>query len=109
MKVKNYEFLGSFGHGCQPVSQQEIILFGGSNLESLIIDVNSATEDEISVMTFKKSELVMNARFGYESDYVARQFGNFIYAIDSTKMNLHVFSMKDKTWNYSSLYDLGVE
>jgi hypothetical protein len=53
-------------------------------------------------------DLCTAASFSYESDYVARLFGNYLYAIDSNTQNLHVYSIKDRIWNYSSLKDLGV-
>ena len=47
-------------------------------------------------------------QFCIESDFLSRPFGNFHYAIDCNKQNLHVFSVKDKSWNCSSLKELGV-
>lgn len=56
----------------------------------------------------KNSELCCEGWFNYDSDYVARVFGNYLYAIDSHTQNLHVYSLKDKIWNYSALKDLGI-
>jgi hypothetical protein len=61
------------------------------------------------VTTNKEADLCTAASFNYESDYVARLFGNYLYAIDNNTLNLHVYSLKDKIWNFSSLRDLGVQ
>jgi hypothetical protein len=47
--------------------------------------------------------------FGKDSDYIARIYGNYLYAVDGNKGNLHVYSIKDKKWNYSSLKELGIK
>jgi len=60
------------------------------------------------VVTVKNSELCVEGWFSYESDFVARIFGNYLYAIDSHAQNLHVYSLKDKIWNYSHLKELGI-
>jgi len=39
---------------------------------------------------------------------VARVFGNFLYTIDATDNNLHVYAIKDRMWNFSPLSDLGI-
>jgi hypothetical protein len=62
----------------------------------------------VKVITNKGGDLCTSGVFGYETDYVARLFGNYLYAIDNKAQNLHVYSMKDKIWNFSSLRDLGV-
>ena len=53
--------------------------------------------------------LQVKSQFSKSSDYVARVFGNFLYTIDGTNKNLHVYAIKDKMWNYSSLTDLGIK
>lgn len=50
-----------------------------------------------------------NAWFGLESDYMSRVFGNYLYSIDCYSKNLHVFSLKEKMWNFSALADLGIK
>jgi len=60
------------------------------------------------VTSNKDCDLCTSASFSFESDYVARLFGNYLYAIDSHTQNLHVYSLRDRIWNFSSLRDLGV-
>ncbi len=43
----------------------------------------SATTSAAKVVTNKDVDLCTPASFSYESDYVARLFGNYLYAIDS--------------------------
>lgn len=57
----------------------------------------------INLTLLTKSDLNVEGFFGYESDYIGRIFGNYVYTIDSHSYNLHVFSIRDKQWNYSSL------
>lgn len=90
------------------------MLFGGSKCNTFIFDtahavqVSKEKKKDARVVTLKNSELCIEAWFSYESDYVARIFGNYLYAIDSHAANLHVYSVKDKIWNYSSLKELGI-
>lgn len=56
----------------------------------------------------KNSAMCTDSWFNYDSDYIARVFGNYLYAVDSHSNNLHVYSVKDKIWNYSTLKELGV-
>jgi len=44
----------------------------------------------------------------HNSDFIARIYGNYLYAIDGLGGNLHVFSIKEKQWNYSTLKELGI-
>jgi len=46
--------------------------------------------------------------FCMDADYIVRTFGNYLYAIDGRQGMLHVFSIKDKQWNFSRLDDLGI-
>ena len=54
------------------------------------------------------SHLLCETRFCQEADFTVRTFGNYMYATDSAMGNLHVYSIKDKQWNYSRLDDLGI-
>lgn len=53
--------------------------------------------------------LQVKGQFSKSCDYIARVFGNFLYTIDGANKNLHVYAIKDKMWNYSSLVDLGIK
>lgn len=55
-----------------------------------------------SIMGSEKSTICHN------SDFLARIFGNYLYAIDGDGGNLHVYSIKEKQWNFSTLRELGI-
>jgi hypothetical protein len=57
----------------------------------------------------KNADLCADAWFGYDSDYISRIYGNYLYALDNHTGNLHVYSLEKKQWNYSSLKELGVD
>jgi hypothetical protein len=66
-------------------------------------------KSRMAKLTYLKSSILCSeAYFGHDSDYMARIFGNFLYAIDAHSYNLHVYSLKDKLWNFSPLKELGV-
>ena len=48
------------------------------------------------------------ALFGNQTDWIARTFGTFVYAIDAKEFNLHVFALKDKAWKSQPLSELGI-
>jgi hypothetical protein len=49
------------------------------------------------------------SKFCSDADFTVRTFGNYLYAVDGSYGSLHVYSMKDKQWNFSRLDDLGIE
>ena len=53
--------------------------------------------------------MLCETRFCQDSDFTVRTFGNYLYATDGNLRNLHVYSIKDKLWNYSRLDDLGIK
>jgi hypothetical protein len=61
------------------------------------------------VEAVKTTTLQVKGSFSKSSDFIARVFGNFLYTIDGTNKNLHVYALKDKMWNYSPLADLGIK
>ena len=63
----------------------------------------------LNITQYKGVELMSTSSFCYESDFAVRQFGNYLYAVDGSQGNLHVYSTKDKQWNFSKLEDLGVQ
>jgi hypothetical protein len=69
---------------------------------------SSVTKKVAKVELLKGAELLGEANFCIDSDFLSRPFGNFLYAVDCNKQNLHVYSQKDKTWNCSTLAELGV-
>ena len=84
------------------MGEAEILVFGGGSRSCFSFDWVRGGVD-----TYEEG-LSVDGAFGQNSDYLTRLFGNFLYSIDGSKMVLHVYSMKDKVWNYSSLSDLGV-
>ena len=68
----------------------------------------SQSQNTIRVTRLNDSKLLGETRFCQSADYNARTFGNYLYAIDGNQSYLHVFSVKDRKWNYSSLTDLGI-
>lgn len=65
-------------------------------------------QESQSILTTMQGPLCTEGYFGYESDFIARIYGNYLYALDEHSFNLHVYSIKDKQWNFSSLQDLGI-
>ena len=105
------------------LTQTELLLFGGFKTKTFLFDfantlaqmnqnkgftVQGSTQ-YAKVTTNKETELCSAASFNHDSDYVARLFGNYLYAIDTHALNLHVYSLKDRIWNFSPLRDLGVQ
>eukprot|EP00347_Sterkiella_histriomuscorum_P001097 403373339 len=122
VNISNPDFNVTFAYGSVQISQTEILVFGGSKQNSFLLDTNviqnmlkakkdlkkQQNETPNILTTLKNSPLCIDAWFGYESDFMARIYGNYLYAIDQHAGNLHVYSLKDKQWNYSSLKELGL-
>lgn len=130
LSIANNDMAQSFAFGSVTLSQNELLLFGGNKTNTFIFDFantlasiksspppsssqrsassTSPNSHVAKVSNIKGIELCTPAVFSFQNDYVARLFGNYLYAIDSYNQNLHVYSLKDKIWNYSSLKDLGV-
>jgi hypothetical protein len=47
-------------------------------------------------------------RFGSSSDYIARCFDKFYYAIDSNTKFLHMYKEQEQEWTGTALADLGI-
>ena len=60
-------------------------------------------------MTATRGSLSSRGLFGHKSDLVARQFKNFVYAIDACEHYLHVYLVKEQAWQSQSLTDLGID
>jgi len=52
--------------------------------------------------------LLCETRFCFESDFTVKTFGYYLYATDNANEILHVYSVKDRQWNYSRLSELGI-
>ena len=46
-----------------------------------------------------RSQMSARARFGNQSDWVGRTFGNFIYCIDANENNLNVYDTGSNAWS----------
>ena len=103
------------------LSSSEIIVFGGLgnytySLELSSLLANRATtsmgsssrDNQIRVTKLSDSKLLGETKFCQNADFSVRTFGNYLYAVDGNCFVLHVFSIKDRMWNYSSLKDLGI-
>ena len=64
--------------------------------------------NQLSLSKAAATDMLCDAKFCQESDFIIRTFGNYLYAMDCSICNLHVYSLKEKQWNYSKLKDLGV-
>jgi len=76
------------------------------------MDIRETSTEEkrlvAKVNTLRETRMQLEGQFCYDSDFIARQFGNFLYSIDGHSHILHVYSIKDKQWNFSPLRDLGI-
>lgn len=102
----------------------EIIVFGGlgnytylldlktmlasKTVSSMAIQGGSSAGNSVNVTKLNDSKLLGETKFCQVADFTVRTFGNYLYAVDGQMQVLHVFSIKDKMWNYSSLKDLGI-
>lgn len=117
MMVQNNDFITSEPKGSAQISKTEIIIFGGISSDTHSFDYSgvinaprNGKQPQIArVSKFNDSPLLCDTRFCQECDFTVKTFGNYLYATDGTNENLHVYSIKDKQWNYSRLNELGIE
>ncbi len=104
LTINNADMAQSFAFGSVTLSQNELLLFGGNKTSTFIFDfantlasikssppsskhspqsASSASHYVAKVTNIKGIELCTPALFSFQSDYVARLFGNYLYAIDS--------------------------
>lgn len=91
--IQNQDLSVNFGFGSVPLTQNELLLFGGNTVKTFLFDIantfsglknqKGSGASAAKVTTNKGTELCTPAIFSYQSDYVARLFGNYLYAIDS--------------------------
>lgn len=106
-------------------SNYEILIFGGARNQCFHMDVSSLmnishgqdkqgwiqksiTPNTFNIARGPNDKLLCESRFCQDSDFIVRTFGNYLYAVDGALGNLHVYSIKEKQWNYSKLKDLGM-
>lgn len=95
-------------------NDEYIILFGGQGNYTFRVDVSpilmggSSGSRLNAKVTQQSNKMNSDTNFCKDSDFHVRQFGNYLYAVDGAMHRIHVYSVKDQSWNFSSLSDLGV-
>jgi len=82
-------------------------MFGGASKQTFIFNMSDYQQasGKATVRTHS-STLTSRARYGHQSDWVGRAFGNFLYMIDACENNLNVFDINGNGWtsfNFSQL------
>ena len=93
LSVENPDFVRSMPVAGWQIGNSDMIIFGGETTQTFTFDTRevNATTKVAAVQNWKAS-LSSKGRFGYQSDFVARQFGKFLYVIDSSSEKmLHVY------------------
>ena len=76
-----------------------MLIFGGDTVKAFTFDtreVHSSTKQATVQATQGSPQ--HRARFAFKSDCVARQFKNFVYAIDACQMQLHVYQVEEQVF-----------
>ena len=113
--VSNNDFIHNRPVGSAQVSHGEVIIFGGQGNYTYSLDVShhagggGEMQTAARLSRMPESNLLSDTRFCQDSDFRVRTFGNYLYAVDGQLGSLHVYSIKDKQWNFSRLDDLGIE
>jgi len=103
IQVQNSAFNQTRPNAGIQLNESEILIFGGITNSNFVFDIRTQKVEKT------QSNLQVKGNFSKQSDFIARTFGSFIYAIDSSARNLHVYAVKEKIWNYSPLSDLGIK
>ena len=86
-----------------------MLIFGGESKGTFQFDTREVQAvNRQAVVKTCRGTMSTRARFGMSSDWVARTFGNFVYCMDAADHNLHVFAIKDQSWNSQSLAELRI-
>ena len=111
LNVANRDFTQAQPVAGIKLNPTEMLIFGGDSTKTFQLDTREiSTRDRAPQANVKTCQNMMTsvARFGNQSDWVARTFGNFVYCIDAIGMNLHVLTLRDRLWNSQPLTELGV-
>ena len=121
--INQSDFIMNDPRASATLNGSEIIVFGGLGNYTYLLDLktmlasksvssmavgSSGASNTVQVTKLNESKLLGETKFCQAADYTVRTFGNYLYAVDGQMQVLHVFSIKDKMWNYSSLKDLGI-
>lgn len=94
-------------------------MFGGQGNYSYLIEVAQLLASKsvgsmsgggasVRVTRLNDARLLRESQFCQGTDFTIKTFGNFMYAVDTVKRELHVCSIKERQWNFSTLADLGI-
>merc|ERR1712167_376374 len=94
------------------LGSNEIIVFGGTGNYSYLVELAQmlASKSVGSVSTgganvritrIDGARLLLDSQFCMGTDFTIKTFGNFMYAVDTVKRELHVCSIKERQWNFS--------
>lgn len=121
--INQSDFIMNDPRASAALNGSEMIVFGGLGNYTYQLDLKtmlasksvssmavqgSAAGNSVNVTKLIDSKLLGETKFCQNADFSVRTFGNYLYAVDGQMQVLHVFSIKDKMWNYSSLKDLGI-
>jgi hypothetical protein len=126
---QNTEFHVNEPRASAQLGPNEIIVFGGQGSFTYLVDIAqllasrsvgssmgggaSARVTRLKYVDQKTGEasdarLLRESQFCQGTDFTIKTFGNFMYAVDTVKKELHVCSVKERQWNFSTLADLGI-
>ena len=108
LEVNNVEFVRSQPVAGIQLNNTDMLIFGGDS-KTFQFDTREVQQiNKQAIVRTSNSKMVSRGRFGYNSDFVGRVFGSFIYCIDASDFNLHVFTMNDHVWQSQPLSELGI-
>jgi hypothetical protein len=78
------------------IGNTDMLIFGGESTKAFTFDTREVqTATKQATVHTARGALSKRARFGVKSDFVCRQFKNFLYAIDLCEKELHVYQIKE--------------
>ena len=96
LEVKNPDFITSKPCAGIQSSTNEMLIFGGDTFNTFTFYTRDVAQiGGVANVKTSKIQMSARARFGVQSDYIARTFGSWIYLIDAKDKNLHVYSMNN--------------
>ena len=117
--IPNYDFIMNEPKASSQIGQLDCIVFGGTDNHTYQVDFSQMLANKnqqgssqplnARVNKLPTSQIQADTKFCIDSDFTARTFGNYLYVVDGQMNYLHVYSIKDKQWNFSSLVDLGIK
>ena len=108
--VNSPDFVSSQPCAGMQIGPSDMLIFGGESTQVFTFDTREvASSTKIATVALSRGALSTTARFGVQSDFCARQFKNFIYAIDPIERQLHVHMIKEQAWQSQGLDELGIE